>query len=383
MVVGLAGAAATAWTHWLNPSMDVGMSLLIGIMLAALLSLEPRQWPLPLLTMACAVSAVGLLYDPDVARAIAPAAVAAVGSVLAASSLRVFAHGPFTLRRTVDVAALTVAGALGAFAGAAAGIAVTGRALIENGYWASTIHTGLAGWLGAVLVTTLVLSWSTPRIGSHEADTREAVFLAVVVVSLAVLAFRYSSDPRGYVVVLTLVWAAIRFRLRGVSMAALAMVAIADWGVARHAGPLVGVGESAHLTLLTFQTFAVTGLLSLLFLAVALDERDTWDARHFVVRDRFRRTFDAAPVGIATVTLEGKVVDVNAALCEMLGLTSRDLIGTRTRLVACSRRPGYGAADDTRPDGRRQRPGAFGTSVCVGRRPAAVARGPRVSSTRA
>jgi two-component system cell cycle sensor histidine kinase/response regulator CckA len=325
---GLAGGIATAWAHWLNPSMDVGMMPLAGIMLAALLLLEPRRWPLPLLAMAISVTGVGLLYDSDVATAVAPAAAVVIGSLLAASLLRVFAHGRFTLRRTVDVAALTVVGALGAFAGAAAGVALAGMSPVHGDYWATTARSGVAGWLGTVVVATVVLSWSTPRVASHEADPREAAILGVAVVCLGVFAFRVSSDPRSSFVVLILIWAAIRFRLRGVSTAVLAMVAIADWAVARHAGPLVQVGESTHATLLTFQTFAAAGLLAFLVVAAALDERDMADARRYIAQDRFRRTFESAPLGIAITTVEGIVEDANAALCGMLGYTRRELVGT-------------------------------------------------------
>ena len=308
--------------------MRVGAMPLLGVTLAALLRLEPRRWPLPLLAMAAAASGVALAYHSDLTTAIAPVVAAAVGSVLAASLLRSFARGPFALQRVVDVAALTAAGAIGAFAGAAAGVAVAGANPMDGDFWGSTARGGLSAALGVVVITTVVLSWSTPVVALHRADLREAAALGVAVVCLGVLAFRVSSDPRSYVVVLVLVWAALRFRLRGVSTASLAMVAIADWAVARHAGPLVQPGQPIDATLLAFQAFAATGLLSLLFLAAALDERDVADARRHIIGGRFRRTFESAPVGIAITTPDGVVVDANPALCGMLGYTRRELVGT-------------------------------------------------------
>src|SRR6476660_8978987 len=41
--------------------------------------------------------------------------------------------------------------------------------------------------------------------------------------------------------------------------------------------------------------------------------------------ERWRLTLDNAPVGIALVSLEGKFLRVNEALCQMLGHTSEEL----------------------------------------------------------
>jgi PAS domain S-box-containing protein len=326
-LLALAGGAAIMWTHWLSPSLEVGVMPLAGVALAALLVLEPRQWPLPLCTLAVTVTGVGLLYDSDVARALAPAAAAIGGAVVTALLLRMFANGPFTLRRVVDVLSLAVMGVFGAVVGAAIGTAVMGLTPDDHEYWAATGRGGVASWLGIVVMTTLILSWSTPTVALRRPRAREAVVLGLAVVGLGILALRVSSDPRSYVVVLVLVWAAIRFRLRGVATAALALVAIGDWAVARHTGPLVHVGQSAEATILAFQAFAGTALLSLLLLAAALDERDVTEARRYVVNDRFRRTFDAAPVGIALTTLDGVITEANPALCGILGYSRRELVG--------------------------------------------------------
>ncbi len=102
--------------------------------------------------------------------------------------------------------------------------------------------------------------------------------LGVAVIVAAVLAFHVWSDPLAYATVLLLVWAAIRFRIRGVSTAALVMAVIADWAIARMTGPLVDLGQSTSTTVLILQMFVGVSLLGLLFLAAALDERDIADA---------------------------------------------------------------------------------------------------------
>ena len=43
---------------------------------------------------------------------------------------------------------------------------------------------------------------------------------------------------------------------------------------------------------------------------------------------RFRSAFDNAPIGVAIVDLEGRFVQVNRSLCEMLGYPEKELVAT-------------------------------------------------------
>ena len=85
--------------------------------------------------------------------------------------------------------------------------------------------------------------------------------------------------------------------------------------------------------------FVAVSLLGLLFLAAALDERDLADAHRRVATDQFRRTFDTTPVGMALTTLDGVILDANPALCEMLRLPRKELIGDDARGAPLRRRP--------------------------------------------
>lgn len=46
-----------------------------------------------------------------------------------------------------------------------------------------------------------------------------------------------------------------------------------------------------------------------------------------VSRDRFRRLFDDAPAGLATIAPDGRIVSVNAALCAIARTTEEDMVG--------------------------------------------------------
>ena len=328
-IAAVLAGIATIWTEWLDSSTTLAVVAGTGIALAALLLVEPHRWPLPLLAIGGAITGIGLLLDLDFATALAPATTAIVGSVVGAGALRVYARGDFTLRRVADVGALAAFGAVaGAFAGAVVGVAVAKIGDTPGEYWRLVGQVGLANAIGVLLVSTALVSWTTRPSVAPPGRATEATILGLSIASAGVVAFRVSSDPMAYATVVLLVWAAIRFRLRGVSTAALAIAGIAEWATARGIGPLVAADQSPRASVLVLQTFVAVTVAALLFLAAALDERDLAMANRQIATDYFRRTFDSSPVAMALTTLEGVIVEANSVLCDMLGSPRRQLVGT-------------------------------------------------------
>jgi diguanylate cyclase (GGDEF)-like protein/PAS domain S-box-containing protein len=60
----------------------------------------------------------------------------------------------------------------------------------------------------------------------------------------------------------------------------------------------------------------------------ALDAQQQINQRLGESEERFRRTFDQAPIGIAHVSPSGQWVRVNQGICDLLGYTSEELLGT-------------------------------------------------------
>jgi PAS domain S-box-containing protein len=329
-LVVAACAATSEWASWLHPRafVDVAVFPVAGVALAALLLLEPRDWHGALVGAAAAVVVVQLLHGTGAAPSVVLGLAAECEAVVGALLLRWYARGHFRLARVQDLFALIAAASLastvgGVLACAAAAVANAPVELATAGY-----QHGLADFFGIIVVTPAVLAWLGTRPARGRRPSRlETVALASAVVGVTFLAFRLWADPLAYAAVLLLVWAALRFGVRGVAGAALAMVAIADWATARGTGPFAGAASSADERMLLLQVFVAVTALAVLSLAVALEERDVAELGRRVAAERFRRTFDYAPLGMAVATLDGRLVEANRALCRMLGYTASELIG--------------------------------------------------------
>ena len=65
----------------------------------------------------------------------------------------------------------------------------------------------------------------------------------------------------------------------------------------------------------------------------ALDAAREAEARLAESEMRFRSSFDSAAIGMALLSIDGRFLEVNAALCELLGYSAEELIGMDVRAV--------------------------------------------------
>lgn len=90
------------------------------------------------------------------------------------------------------------------------------------------------------------------------------------------------------------------------------------------------LGEAARLTQLVLAGILLVSSVVLLALGAHIVRRVTarlFLARTFEAEERFRKTFEVAPVGIIHIGLDGRWTDVNDSLCRMLGYPREQLIG--------------------------------------------------------
>lgn len=118
----------------------------------------------------------------------------------------------------------------------------------------------LGDTVGVLMVTPLLLAWrKPPRVVREPRRLVEAGLLLAALLSVGLGAFGGWS-PRGidagflvYMTIPLLVWAALRFGLRGATAALLLTLGIGVWGAAQSHGPFVG--ETLNESLLLLQIF--------------------------------------------------------------------------------------------------------------------------------
>ncbi|MEL5876357.1 sensor histidine kinase [Cereibacter sphaeroides] len=246
-----------------------------AVLLTALLASAPRHWPVVLLGGIAAEVAVNWHTLP-IAWALAFGAVNAAESTLAASLLRRFSDGPVRLDGLAAVVRFVLLAPLAASATAA----LAGAALIALRFpKVDYLHTWQVFWLGdglgLLIVGTTLLVWLAPR-AAPEAKIRgrglEGLVLAAGLLFVSVLTLRLDADlGRLYLLFPFLVWTALRFGMKGATLAILSMTGIATWAMMDGRGPFVDLAGIDQVA--ARQVLIAVVALSTFILAVAADER--------------------------------------------------------------------------------------------------------------
>ena len=256
-----------------------------GVLLAALLLSRFRDWPALLL--------VAVLLKPFIAfpgkLPHLPGFLVATGSALEALAgaflLRRYAGFRPSLERVRDVLTLVGLGALlSTVLGATPG--VTLMALQGKISWVDWGSQWRVFWvgdaMGVLLVTPVLLSWSTRGLEgwSRARQLELAVLLGVLVFTVDSvfhwkLATSHLYHPVSYLAFPFILWAALRFEVRGTAAAMLALTAVALQHTLEGSGPFaLGPGGGAGTERLVFlQSFLAAVGVSGLLLAAALGER--------------------------------------------------------------------------------------------------------------
>lgn len=260
-------------------SMSEGISVFWlpnGILLAVLLLVPRRDWPLHLLAAVLAEIAADLPTF-TVLQALGFAAVNLFECLLAAWLLQRVAR-PFALDRLRHVGlfglyALVVACGLAALLGAAIYSLSGSSATTFGDLW---LIWWLGDGLGVLLVTPLLLGWLQGARPPLERRRLEAVALLALTLLLALWIFSQAAGsadnfPRRAFLLMPLpLWAAVRFGVRGAASMMLVIAAIAIVASLHGLGPLVAATPKA--TALLLQQYLAVEAFTALALAVLLQE---------------------------------------------------------------------------------------------------------------
>jgi PAS domain S-box-containing protein len=303
-----------------------------GVALAALLIGGYRLWPAIAVGAFAACLAHGT--PPLVAAGIAAACVIeAIFGALAVRSLPGFRSAIDRFQDVVGLASLgaVVGPAIGATLGAvsltfggAIAPALFGRAWIT--WWAGDL-------VGVLLVAPPLLTWAAgPAPSARPARLLEAAALGVTLIGTTALVFArpthlHANNPllRPYLLFLPLIWAALRFRIRGASTGMLLVAIAAVWGTSTGHGQFAR--EDAEDSLLAANAFLAITALATLGLSAVVAERERslklLDKSESVLRSILDGTNDAVYVKDQS----GHYVIMNAPGARLFGLPASSITG--------------------------------------------------------
>jgi signal transduction histidine kinase len=245
-----------------------------GVGIAALALGGPWLWP--------GVLIGDLLVNDYGALPLGTALMQTVGNLLEALVAALLIRQLTAGRR--PLASLTGLG--GTLLALAAGTAVSATIGVAAQLLGNVIEPGAAvrlwrtWWLGdgagAVIVVPLAIAWSRPPPRAWLARRwPEALALLVSTAAIAELVFR-SNRPLTYLVFPSLIWAALRFRDWGVTVAIAVIAAISTWSTAHFAGPFVY--HSVPQAVVAEQLFIILPAVVSLALAAVVAEREGFAA---------------------------------------------------------------------------------------------------------
>ncbi len=353
LLVALVVLAVALWGWWLHPAgvLTPALAGAAGAVLVVLLLTPPRAWAGALVAGALATAGAAAWHDAPVAFVVGQAVAVTAAAFVAAALLRWYANGQFHLTRVRELCTLVAAAAVGGVLGGALQVLAIAieREPGAAELWRIAWPTAIAFGAGLVIVPAAVLALATRAPASYlRGRDIEAALLVLSVAGIAV-ATTQVEDPLVFAGAVVLLWAALRFGPAAVAWSSLALVVTADWSAARLVGPFADLTSSREGIVL-LQTYAAITVFGALALAFSLQERDTAEAARSAAAERFRRTFHDSPVAMAVTTLDGRVVETNRALCQLLATPDHALVGTELQAL----RP-----DDS---GELELPGPAGTS---------------------
>jgi PAS domain S-box-containing protein len=124
-----------------------------------------------------------------------------------------------------------------------------------------------------------------------------------------------------------LLWAALRFGLRGASGALCVITSFAIEAAEHHRGPYFG--QHPELSILSLQLFLMVIGLSVLFLAVMVEERDRNARSLHDAERRYREILDSQTDLVCRYLPDTTLTFVNGAYCRYFGRSREQLVGHR------------------------------------------------------
>jgi two-component system, LuxR family, sensor kinase FixL len=277
-----------------------------AILLAVLLLARPRSWPLLLCATFVAHMAAELQGGVPLLMVLCWFVSNAFEALVGAALIRASIRGPFSFDRLHHVVAFILIGALFAsFISSfpdAAFVKIVGWGQTE--YWELWRTRFFSNVLGALTVAPAIVCWSTaPATSTSRLGLMRWVEAGVLSAGLAISLLLFSGQQLRvattpavlYAPLPFLLWAAVRFGVRGASTALLLATFAAIWEVMHGYGPFVA--PSATDSALAIQLFLIVLSIPLLALAAVVHEQERTKANLRENQERLNLALNAAQMG--------------------------------------------------------------------------------------
>jgi PAS domain S-box-containing protein len=127
------------------------------------------------------------------------------------------------------------------------------------------------------------------------------------------------------------IWAAVRFGPAGTCLALLTVAALSLFYALAGHGPFVTLSRAENVV--SLQMFLVALALPLMLLSALTQERRQAQRALGESEARFRSAFDDALIGMAVVALDGRLLRVNRAICDMFGYETPELLTSSVQAI--------------------------------------------------
>ncbi len=306
-----------------------------GLFLAVLLSVPKRQWG----WFIGAASVANILFNVAANQTPVAASIAfTLGNALEASAgawlILSFCGDRITLRTARQVVGFALLGAVVATSLSA----VVGAATVALAFGAPFGKSLLLWWIsdgiGVIVVgpLVLVLLSNDARLRGEVQSPKsiEALLLlgSAALVSMAVAHVDPALFGAKYVAFPWLVWAAIRFGIRG-AVIAFATIAIVSVWTATQFTPGDSHGLSLMARTLNLQGFLAVAGVTTMLLASIVEERHVEQHQRLLDANLLRAIFDGASDAIFMKDMQGRYEIVNHVAAHNIGMTPAAIVGKR------------------------------------------------------
>jgi PAS domain S-box-containing protein len=315
-----------------------------GIILAALLLTAPRRWWWYILAMVPAELAADLPSGISLQMALAFLGADCIEVFTAAILLRIVFRGPLQFNNIKDVVFYAFYGVIIApFIAAFFGAYVPALDGTDTAYIIRWRLWFMSDALTHLILTPTIFLWLTWDTGKKVDKTvSRTIEMIILILGILIISFfAFSSDILFtshlpflvYAPLPFLLWASVRFGLRGIFTLSLFFTVIMIWGASRGFGPFAS--DSPVNDVFNLQVFLFLALLPLILLATVIVERERGE---YVVREsekRFRLLANVAFDGI-TVTEKGLFLEVNEKFARIFNYSPSEIIGMHVSKIIAS-----------------------------------------------